>query len=48
MQQNHEFCLAWAKFKKLSSILTASGASYHMKGKIFMACVHAECIDIWD
>ena len=25
---------AWAKFKELSSILTARGASYHTKGKI--------------
>ena len=26
---------AWAKFKKLSSILTARGASYHIKGRIY-------------
>ena len=30
---------ALAKFKELSPILTACGASYHMKGKIFRACV---------
>ena len=30
---------AWAKFKELSPILTARGASHHMKGKIFRACV---------
>ena len=30
---------AWAKFKELSSILTARGASYHIKGKIYRACV---------
>ena len=38
---------AWAKFKELSPILTARGASYHIKGKIYKACV-PECIDIWD
>ena len=32
---------AWAKFKELSPILTAQGASYHMKGKIFKACVQS-------
>ena len=32
---------AWAKFKELSPILTARGASYHMKGKIFKACVQS-------
>ena len=32
---------AWAKFKKLSPILTALGASYHMKGKIFRASVQS-------
>ena len=30
---------AWAKFKELSSILTAQGASYCIKGKIYKACV---------
>ena len=25
---------AWAKFRKLSPILTACGASYHIKGKM--------------
>ena len=29
---------AWAKFKELSPILTTSGASYHIKEKIFRAC----------
>ena len=37
---------AWAKFKELSPILTARGASYCMKGRIFKAFV--QCIDIWD
>ena len=32
---------AWAKFKELSPILTACGAFYHMKGKIFRACVQS-------
>ena len=32
---------AWAKFKELSPILTARDASYHMKGKIFWACVES-------
>ena len=30
---------AWAKFKELSPILTARGASYRMKGRIYKACV---------
>ena len=30
---------AWAKFKELSPILTARGASYRIKGKIYRACV---------
>ena len=30
---------AWAKFKELYPILTARGASYHIKGKINRACV---------
>ena len=36
-----ETARAWAKFKELlpTPILTADGASYHMKGKIFRACV---------
>ena len=29
---------AWAKFKELSPILTARGASYRIKGKIYKAC----------
>ena len=32
---------AWAKFKELSPILTARGPSYHIKGKIFRACVQS-------
>ena len=32
---------AWAKFKELSPILTAWGASYRIKGKIYMACVQS-------
>ena len=32
---------AWAKFKESSSILTAQGASNHIKGKIYMACVQS-------
>ena len=31
----------WAKFKELSHILTVRGASYHMKGKIYKACVQS-------
>ena len=32
---------AWAKFKELSSILTAQGASYPTKRKIYKACVQS-------
>ena len=32
---------AWAKFKELSPILTARGASYPIKGKRFKACVQS-------
>ena len=32
---------AWAKFKELSLILAAHGASYHIKGKIYKACVQS-------
>ena len=32
---------AWAKFKELSPILTARGASYCTKGKIYKACVQS-------
>ena len=32
---------AWAKFRKLSPILTVRGASYHIKEKIYRACVHS-------
>ena len=35
---------AWAKFKDLSLILTARGASYHIKGKIYKACVQSVLI----
>ena len=31
----------WAKFKELSPILTARGASYRIKGKIYKACVQS-------
>ena len=33
--------VSWAKFKELSPILTAHGASYHMKEKIFRAYVQS-------
>ena len=33
----------WAKFKELSSILTAHGGSYHMKGEIFIGPVSRVC-----
>ena len=32
---------AWAKFKELSPILTARGALYCIKGKIYKACVQS-------
>ena len=35
---------AWAKFKKLSPILTAWGASYRIKGKIYKSCVQSVLI----
>ena len=39
---------AWAKFKELSHILTAQGASYRIKGKIYKTCVQSVlCIGIW-
>ena len=31
----------WAKFNELSPILTARGASYRIKGKIYKACVQS-------
>ena len=31
----------WAKYKELSPILAARGASYHIKGKIYKACVQS-------
>ena len=40
----------WAKFKELSPILTACGASYHMKGKIlstFVQSVLTHGTEIW-
>ena len=33
---------AWSLFKELSSILTVCGTSYHIKGKIYRACVQSE------
>ena len=38
---------AWAKFKELSPILTARGASYRIKGKDIQG-LRPDCIDIWD
>ena len=35
---------AWAKFKKLSPILTVRGASYRIKGRIYSACVQSVLI----
>ena len=35
---------AWAKFKELSPILTVSGASYRIKGRIYSACVQSVLI----
>ena len=32
---------AWVKFKELSPILTARGASYRIKRKIYKACVQS-------
>ena len=32
---------AWARFKELSFILTVRGAWYHIKGKIYRACVQS-------
>ena len=32
---------AWAKFKELFSILMAHGASYHIKGVMYRACVQS-------
>ena len=32
---------AWAKFKELSPILMARGASYRIQGKIYKACVQS-------
>ena len=32
---------AWAKFKELSPVLTARGASYRIKGRIYKACVQS-------
>ena len=39
-QQEPARC-AWAKFKELSPLLTARGASYRIKGKIYRACVQS-------
>ena len=41
---------AWAKFKELSPILTAQGASYWIKKKIYKACIQNELtygIETW-
>ena len=35
---------AWAKFKELSPIWTVRGASYHIKGRIYSACVQSVLI----
>ena len=35
---------AWAKFKELSPILTVSGASYRIKGRIYSAGVQSVLI----
>ena len=32
---------AWARFKDLSPVLTAKGASYRIKGRIYRACVQS-------
>ena len=32
---------AWARFKELSPILSARGASYRIKGRIYRACVQS-------
>ena len=57
----HKFCFlgdtlggarvrcAWAKFKELSPILTARGASYRIKGRIiYKACVQNALTNTWD
>ena len=38
---------AWAKFKELSPILTAHGASHCYKGQDIQSLC-PECVDIWD
>ena len=38
---------AWAKFKELSPILTARGASYLIKGKIYKVCVQSALTETW-
>ena len=35
---------AWAKFRELSPILTARGASLRVKGQIYWACVQSVLI----
>ena len=40
---------AWTKFKELSPILTAHGASLYSKGKnIHYTALCPKCGDIWD
>ena len=41
MEETARARCAWAKFKELSPILVACGASYHMKGKMYRACVQS-------
>ena len=38
---------AWATFKELYPILTARGASDHIKGNMFRVCVQS-AVDVWD
>ena len=35
---------AWVKFRELSPILTSTGASFNVKGKVYKACVQRELI----
>ena len=41
VEEGQEPWCTWAKFKEVSSILTARGASYRIKGKIYKACVQS-------
>ena len=38
----------WAKFRELSPIRPVCGASYHIKGRIYRACVQSVLIDTWN